>query len=129
MERIRVLLGLSSINRNILFKAMLMKEPDLEIVGEATDAIDILLQVASTRAEVVVIDLPSAKNDAGLSSHILTEYPETKILAVSEGRDRMVIYETSVLRWEATNTSLESLGDLIRRLMPCVDNGWVRLTR
>jgi DNA-binding NarL/FixJ family response regulator len=127
MARIRVLLGFSSIDKVLALKAMLMQEPDIEIVGEAIDAVDILLKVASTHAEVVAIDLPSAGKDAGLSSHILAEYPEVKILAVSEDGDRIIIYETAILRREAANTSLESLVHLIRQSMSCVNNGWVRL--
>jgi DNA-binding NarL/FixJ family response regulator len=127
MERIRVLLGFSSIEKILSLKAMLMQEPDIEIVGEAIDAVDILLKVASTRAEVVAIDLPSEGKDAGLSSHILAEYPEVKILAVSEEGDRIVKYETAILRREAPNASLENLVDFIRLSMTCVNNGWVRL--
>jgi len=127
MKRIRVLMAFSSMNRVLPLKAVLMREPDIEIVGDAIDAIDILLKVASTHAEVVAIDLPLSGKDPGLCSHILAEYPEVKILAVSEERDRIVIYETAMLRREAPNTSLENLVDLIRRTMNRVDTGWVRL--
>jgi DNA-binding NarL/FixJ family response regulator len=127
MEKIRVLLGFSRIEKILPLKALLMQEPDIEIVGEAIDAVDILLKIASTRAEVVAINLPSAGKDAGLSSHILAEYPEVKIFAVSEEGDRIVMYETGMMRREASDTSLESLGGLIRQSMSNVDNGWVRL--
>ena len=117
MERIRVLLGFSSMNRVLSFKAMLMWEPDIEIVGEAIDAVDILLKVPWTHAEVVAIDLPDGKRDAGLSSHILAEYPEVKIFAVSEEGDRLVMYETGIVRSKILGTTQENLVDLIRRSM------------
>jgi DNA-binding NarL/FixJ family response regulator len=127
MAIFRVLLGFSSINKVLTLKEMLMREPDIEIVGEAIDALDILLKVAGTHAEVVVIDLPSSGKDSGLCSHILAEYPEVRVFAVSEEGDRIVNYEMAMLRKEASNTSLENLVDLIHRSVSCVDTGWVRL--
>jgi DNA-binding NarL/FixJ family response regulator len=116
------LLGLSSMDRLFPLKAMLIREPDIEIVGVAIDALDILLKVASTHAEVVVIDLPASGKDSGLCSHILAEYPEVKIFAVSEEGDRIVNYETAMLRREASDTSLENLVDLIRMSTSYADN-------
>jgi DNA-binding NarL/FixJ family response regulator len=127
MAIFRVLLGLSSISKVLTYKAMLMREPDIKIVGEAIDPLDILLKVASTHAEVVVIDLPSSGKDSGLCSHILAEYPEVRIFAVSEEGDRIVYYEMAMLRREASNTSLANLVDLIHQSVNYVDNGWVRL--
>jgi len=122
MGKIRVLLGLSNMDRLLSLKEILIQEPDVEIVGEAIDPLDILLKVASTYAEVVVIDFPTSGKDSGLCSHILAEYPEVKVFAVSEEGDRIVNYETVILRREASNTSLENLVDLIRLSAGYVDN-------
>ena len=51
-------------NRIPTLKAMLMREPDMELVGEAIDTLDVLLQVKNTNAEVVAIDLHTM-NKAG----------------------------------------------------------------
>jgi hypothetical protein len=105
-----------------------MLEPDIQVVGEAIDAVDILLKIGRTNADAVAIDLPPSGKDAGLSSHILAEYPDVRIFAVSKGGDRIFIYETAVFRRETSQTSLESLGKVIRSII-CLDNGWVRLPR
>lgn len=125
---IRVLLGFSSIDMIHQVKTCLMLEPDIQVVGEANDAVDILLKIATTNPDVVAIDLPSSGKDAGLNSHILTEYPDVRILAISRKGDRIVIYETAVFRRETLHTSLESLGEVIRSIS-CLENGWVRLPR
>jgi DNA-binding NarL/FixJ family response regulator len=127
MAKYRVLLGLSSISKNIALKSLLMHESDIEIVSQADNALDILLGITNHRAEVVVIDLPSSGKDSGLCSHILAEFPEVKILAVSEGGNRIVIYEMAMLRREESDTSLENLAHFIRKSVNYIDNGWVRI--
>jgi DNA-binding NarL/FixJ family response regulator len=126
MGKIRVLLGFECADRILAFRTMLMGEPDIEIVGEAINNVDILLKVGSTHADIVAIDLPPYGRDSGLCSHLLAEYPEVKIFAVSEEGDRIVIYETALLRRETSN-SLENLADLIHQSMNCVDKNWVKL--
>jgi DNA-binding NarL/FixJ family response regulator len=103
-------------------KARLMQDPHIEIVGEATNNVEILLNVGCTRAEVAAIDLPLSGEESGLCSHLLAEYPDVKVFALSEGGDRVVIYETGVLRREVPNTSLENLTNLIRRSMRSMDS-------
>ena len=93
---------------------MLMNEPDMEIVGEADNTIDILLKVGTTHADVVAIDLPPTGEDPGLCSHLLSEYPQVKIIAISEEGDTAVTYESGVVRKYLPDMSLENLTDLIR---------------
>ena len=117
-------LGCSSVNKIMSLKTVFMQEPDIEIVGEASDTIDILLEVGNSHAEVVAIDVPLSGKDSGLCSHLLAEYPAVKVFAVSEEGDKILMYETAVLRREVSNTSLENLPDLIRRSMRSLYNGW-----
>lgn len=124
MSRIRVFLGCSSVYKIMSLKTVFRQEPDIEIVGEAIDTVDILLEVGNSHAEVVAIDVPLSGNDSGLCSHLLAEYPEVKVFAVSEEGDRILMYETAVLRREISNTSLGNLPDLIRRSMRSMYNGW-----
>jgi DNA-binding NarL/FixJ family response regulator len=99
-----------------------MHEPDIEIVGEASDAIDVLLKVGNTNAEAVAIDLPSCGKDSGLCSHLLAEYPEVKVFAVSEEGDEVIMYETAMVRKQAINKSVEDLASLIRLSVRGDDN-------
>ena len=101
----------------------------MEIVGVATDTIDVLLKVGDTHANVVAIDLPWNGKDSGLCSHLLAEYPELKIVAVSEKGDTVVLYEIVMLRRQASDTSLEKLVDLIRGSVSSVDIAWDRTGR
>ena len=104
-----------------------MLEPEIEIVGEAVDAVDTLLKIPTTNADVVVIDLPSSGKDAGLCSHILTEYPDVRVFAVSRGGNKIVVYETAVLRKETSSQSLDNLQDIIRSTCS-LEDGWTHLS-
>ena len=96
---------------------MLAQEPDLEIVGEVNSPIDVLLELGSTQADVVVIDLPTSGKDPGLCSHLLTEYPEVKVVAVSSGGDTSIVYETGVIQRYLPDVSLEAVTGIIRSLI------------
>ena len=111
-------------NLILALKTRLTEEPDIEIVGEATDTVDVLLKTGNTHANVVAIDFPRYGKDSGLCSHLLTEYPELKVFALSEEGDRIILYETVMLRRQAFDTSLEKLADLIRWSVSSVDTDW-----
>ena len=124
MVKIRILLALSNVKGILSLKTMLMQQPDMEIVAEASDPIDVLLKVGTNQAEVVAIDLPTSDEDSGLCSHLLAEYPHVKIIAISEEGDRAMMYKTGMVRRQIPDTSLEYLVDLIRWSMINTDTGW-----
>ena len=124
MAKIRIFLALSRVKRLPALKNMLMRTPDMELVGEDGGSIDILLKAGATRAQVVAIDLPSTGEDSGLCSHLLAEYPQLKIVAVSEEGDRIIMYETRMTRKLTSDTSLEGLMDLIRWSVSNDDLEW-----
>ena len=122
--RVRILLACPDLRGIGFWKAMLGDDPDLEIVGEVIHPIDILLELGSTQAEVVVIDLPASEEDPGLCSHLLAEYPAVKVVAVSSGGETSIVYETGVIRRYLPDASPETLTRFIRSLMgTLIDNG------
>src|SRR5579862_4650975 len=66
------------------FRRMLEDEPDVEVVGEASDGHEAVAAVSELRPMVVVMDfaLPSM-NGAVATRRILKAYPETKVLILS----------------------------------------------
>ena len=114
--RLRILLACQQMKRFHDLKAMLSSNPHVQIVGEVTNPIDVLLEVARTRAQLVVIDLPPSGDDPGLCSHLLSENPEATIVAVSYEGDKGVLYETGVLRTPLVDASPQGLMQLFRSL-------------
>jgi len=121
--KIRVLLGFTNARRVTAFKKLLIREPDIEIVGETINNIDLLLEAGSTHANVVTIDLPMHGKESGICSHLLAEYPDVKIFAVSEEGNKIVMHETAMMRREIYDILPGNLVDLIRWSMSSVGTG------
>ena len=95
---------------------MLAKEPDIEVVGEAKDLIDVLLSAGNTLADIVVISLPPNKREPGLPSHLLAEYPQLKVIGVSPEWDSIVVYSMGIIREELPIASTQAFACLIKEI-------------
>jgi DNA-binding NarL/FixJ family response regulator len=63
---------------------LLSAQPDLEIVGEASNGLDLLAQLPSTPADVVLLDVNMPGMDGPETARQLhTHYPSVRILALS----------------------------------------------
>ena len=114
MARVRVLFACPRMIRQRDWSDILSQDPDVEVVGEAEGSIDTLLKAGSTAATVVVVDLPPSGRDPGLSDHLLEEYPQIKVIAVSEDGSRALKYETGIVKANLGDTSLNSLNNMFR---------------
>ena len=124
MPPIRILLACPNMTKASLWKTILSQEPEIEIIGEANDAVDALLEAGSTQAAVVVIDLPPSGQEPGLYSHILEEYPHVKVIAVSWDGSQAIKYEKGIMRSQAQDTSPQSLKRMFLSLLTDEDPLW-----
>ena len=82
MSSTRILLAeLSPALRQALVP-FLAGQVDVELVGDVSGAIEILLAVGETRAEVVVLGMPGVELP-GIAGQLLDEYPQLEVLAVA----------------------------------------------
>jgi hypothetical protein len=65
---------------------------DIELVGGATDPVEILLACGRMRAEAVVIPMEGDELP-GIATHLLAEYPDVKVLGVTPDASRALLYE------------------------------------
>lgn len=114
MKRIRLLLACRQLRDVHSWKEMLTHAADVELLGETRDPVDTLMKVGSNQAEIVLIDLPSSGKDPGLCSHLLSEHPHLKVVAVSSTGDRAVCFEAGMIRRRLEGESPEALMKLIR---------------
>lgn len=69
---------------------MIERQEDMEVVGEVSDPLDLLMAVRETEADAVIVALMHSEGP-GLCSHLLAEYPNLTILAlVSTGEAAFV---------------------------------------
>lgn len=92
MERIRILLAEIPQTLCGVIKEIISAEPDMEIVGEVTDGIRLLLAAGEAQADVVVTGLRDSELP-GICSHLLNEYPHLKVLALTTDGRTGSLYE------------------------------------
>jgi hypothetical protein len=85
------------------------------IVGEAYDPVDILLTVADTEAEVILLDLLDPDVDPGICSHLLIEFPNLLVLALSLDRKQGVLYKQCIIKQEIQAESDDQIICAIRQ--------------
>ncbi len=124
MPPIRILLACPQMTKASLWKTILSEDPEIEIIGEADNAVDALLETGRTQAAVVVIDLPPSGQEPGLYSHLLEEYPDVKVIAVSWDGSQAIKYEKGIIRSQVQDTSPKSLKRLLRSLWRDEDPAW-----
>ena len=92
MPPTRILLAeLSPALRQVLVP-VLNNQVDMELVGEVSSALEILLAAGETRADVVVLGMPGIELP-GIAGQLLDEYQHLKVLAVNLDRQRALLYE------------------------------------
>ena len=84
---------------------LLQHQSDIEVVGTVLDPIKLLVAVGDTQADVVVVTLPDSGEMPGICSHLLHEYPQLLILALSSARTRACVYRQAITVEQLSDTS------------------------
>ena len=91
--RIQVLLSqLPGLLRDSSIWQIFVEQVDMALVGEVNNSVDLLVAVRQTGADVVVVGMQDDRLP-GVASHLLKEYPQLKILAVSSDGRSAFLYE------------------------------------
>ena len=115
MGKVRVLLANKPRMLRELLRSLIQRQADMEVMGEVLDPVELLLAVDETQADVVVVDLPESGEEPGICSHLLAEYPQLLVLALSPGRDRAILYRQSIIKEELSKLSDDEILEAIRK--------------
>ena len=98
--------------------ARLLEEAGIEVVGQASDATDLLLKVRSYHPDVAIVDIrmPPTQTDEGIQAarEIRTKHPDTGVLVLSQ-------HVTHTYAVELLADSAEGLGYLLKDRVADVD--------
>ncbi len=94
MQTIKVILAsrpkiLSDVIRNLIDC-----QPDMQVVGEVLDPIELLIAVMATPVDAVIVTPLASTGDPKICHHLLAERPRLKIIALSEEGDAAFLYES-----------------------------------
>lgn len=123
MKQMRIILC----NRPRLVREMLREiiahQPDMEVVGEFVNPIDLLVVTQHLKPDVVVIALQNSE-DPGLCSHLLAEHPNLTILALASDTASAFIQQLCPRSKEIKELSRDTLLQTLRQAFqnPC---GWM----
>jgi DNA-binding NarL/FixJ family response regulator len=113
-EEIKVLLAQNPQMLRGLVGDLIQSQADMEVVGEVLNPIEILLTVKTTKADVVIITLLNSEEEPGIISHLLAEYPNLLIIAISSTRNLAYTYRKTVSKEKLFNISKEDILAAIR---------------
>ena len=80
---------LSEVVRN-----MLERQPDMEVIGEVLDPIELLLTAKARPVEVVIVTPLDSEGEPGICRHLLAEQPRLKIITLQANGDAACLYES-----------------------------------
>jgi DNA-binding NarL/FixJ family response regulator len=95
---------------------LLQQQSDIEVVGTVLDPVELLVAVGDTQADVVVVTLPDSGEMPGICSHLLHEYPQLLILALSSARTRACVYRQAITVEPLADISDEGILTAVRRV-------------
>ena len=95
-----------------------LREAGMDVVGSPADSLALLLAIKERRADVVILSAPDADGPSGspgICSHLLTEFPQLKIVMVSP--DKYAITDVGVRTLHCGDLSAEAIRASLQTLM------------
>ena len=113
MSKIRVLLALDSPLLRELLRKLIDREPDIEVVDEVDDPVDLLLGADLANVNAVVHAWPSAQMP-GICTLLLGEYPDLLLVGIPRGAECAYACRQAIATTPLPNASLDDLIKTIR---------------
>jgi two-component system response regulator NreC len=123
LEKLRILLADDHAVVRDGLKALVNAEPDMEVIGEASDGRAALQKIVELRPDVVVIDISMPElNGIQATERIKRDYPEIKVLALTVHQEKG--YLDQLLKIGASGYILKlSAADELIQAIRCVAGG------
>lgn len=115
---IRVLFAVESSAVCNRLRDLIGQDPDVEVVGEVADPIDLLVAVNRTQADVAIVKWPQSGELPGICSHLLTEYPDLLVIGIPLREDRAYACRQRIARTRLP--TMEGVVSEIHRRVPAV---------
>jgi hypothetical protein len=106
---VKILLGTIGAEWQRTLMELAQADSDLEVVGMATSAVDLLLQVDELKADVVVLAQASGGEDPGICSHLMLEYPGLAVVLLPSIPRRDALWRMVLRKDSWRNASKEIL--------------------
>jgi len=96
VKSIRLMLGNTGEELRSSLRAAIRDEPDMELVGEETNPVQMLIRVAECNADVILVAAARSEEEPAIVSHLLMEYPSLIAAALDPSGANACIYSFRV---------------------------------
>lgn len=94
MRKIRVLLASRPKLLSQVIRYLVARQPDMEVVSEVLDPIELLLAVKATNADVVIVTPLPANGEPHICTQLLAAYAQLKIVTQSAKGEAAYLYQS-----------------------------------
>jgi DNA-binding NarL/FixJ family response regulator len=95
---------------------MIERQPDMKVVGEVIDPIELIFALRETSADVVIITPHKANGDPRICGQLLKEHPLLRILILTGESETAYIYQAGLYRKCIEKPSERSILSAIRNM-------------
>jgi DNA-binding NarL/FixJ family response regulator len=106
---VRVLLANEPCALRTHLEELFQHHSDVEVLRTGSDPTQLLMMIEDTQADVVVMTSPDSGAMPGRCRHLLHEYPQLVILALTANRTRRQVYRQIIAAEQLADTSEESI--------------------
>jgi DNA-binding NarL/FixJ family response regulator len=117
LQKIRVLLASRPKLLSEVIRYLIERQPDMLVVSEVLDPLQLLLVVKSTNADVVIVTPLEANGEPHICSQLLSEYPPLVIVTQSSEGEAAYLYRLGVPKKRINEPSEQSIVGAIREAM------------
>ncbi len=106
---------LSEVIRNLIDR-----QPDMKVVGEVIDPIELIFALRETPVDVVIITPLKANGEPRICAQLLKEHPRLRILILTGESEAVYIFQSGSSRTCIKKPSEQVILDVIRESLPQV---------
>ncbi len=97
-----------------VIKSMVEHQPDMEIIGEVVDPIELLTTGKMQSVDVVIIAPMEIKGEPRICAHLLEKHPFLKIIVLSTESDAGFLYQSNAPVFHIDDPTEQAVFDTIR---------------
>lgn len=98
MKKIKIMLASRPKMVSEVIKSLIKHQPDMQVVGEVIDPIELLGFSSNAMIDVVIVSPVKSNGVPKICNYLLTEHPPLKVITLSEKGDSVYLYQSNMPR-------------------------------
>ena len=120
MQKIKVLLASRPKMLSEVIRNMVERQPDMEVVGEVLDPIELLLEVRATKVDAVIFTPIDSVREPLICKHLIEEQPDLKIVTLPAKGKIAFLYQSDLRKKHINEPSEQSILGAVRESLKSV---------